>query len=135
MIPRVFSIKEANDLIHNIEPMIESLMDKKLQMQKQHDELLVLDLIGGEKIKDKNAFEGRQYLQKSAELESLILSFEEEILRLNQMGCFLKDIERGLVDFFHVRDKQLVYLCWQKGEKRVGFWHTVDDTLEARKPL
>lgn len=133
--PRVFSVREANELVLEIEPMISSLVAKKLKMEKMHDELLVLDLLGGEKIQDKNSMEGREYLGKSAELEALILSFEEEILKVNQFGCFLKDIERGLVDFFHVRDRELVYLCWQRGEKKINFWHSVDDKFEVRKPI
>jgi len=133
--PRVFSIKEADELVHDIEPMISSLVQKKMKMEKMHDELLVLDLLGGERIQDRNTLEGKEYLRKSAELEALILSFEEEILKINQFGCFLKDIERGLVDFFHVRESQLVYLCWQRGEKKINFWHSIDDEFEIRKPI
>lgn len=133
--PRVFSVKEANDLLSQIEPLVQSLIEKKMKMQKRHDELLVLDLLGGDKIKDRNTSEGKEYLEKSAELEALILSFEEEIIHVNEYGCFLKDIEKGLVDFFHVREKQLVYLCWKKGENRISFWHEVDDAIDARKPL
>ena len=133
--PRVFSIKEANELLKEIEPLVQSLIEKKRKMQKLHDELLVMDLLGGEKIKDRSTSEGKEYLEKSAELEALILSFEEEILHVNEFGCFLKDIEKGLVDFFHVREKSLVYLCWKKGESKINFWHAVDDAMDARRPL
>ena len=133
--PRVFSVKEANDLLSEVEPLVESLIEKKRKMQKHHDELLVMDLLGGEKIKDRNTSEGKEYLEKSAELEALILSFEEEILHVNELGCFLKDIEKGLVDFFHVREKNLVYLCWKKGERKINFWHAVDDAVDSRRPL
>ena len=133
--PRIFSIKEANEAIPDIDPVVESLMEKRRLMQTRHDELLVLDLIGGEKIRDTRSLEGKEYLKKSAELENLILSFEEEILRINGIGCFLKDLERGLVDFYHVREKQLIFLCWRKGEKKVGFWHAIDDSREVRNQL
>jgi len=133
--PRVFSLDEASKLLPTIEALLDSLADKKKKMQRMHDQLLVLDLIAGS---DKQEYEGRdgeEYLEKSAELESLILSFEEDIMRINQVGCFLRDIDRGVVDFFHVYNGELVYLSWRKGEKTIGYYHDLNDGDRRRKPL
>lgn len=133
--PRVFTLAEANSLIPTLEQLMEELLAKKKRMQKHHDQLLVLDLIAGERIHDYQSHDGREYLEKSAELESLILSFEEDILKINETGCFLRDLEKGIVDFFYVHNKQLVYLCWKKGEKKIHFYHDLDDGDRHRKPL
>ena len=135
MNPRVFTLAEANALISKLEQFMEELLAKKKRMQKHHDQLLVLDLIAGEKIHDYQSHDGRDYLEKSAELESLILSFEEDIMKVNETGCFLRDLEKGIVDFFYVHNKQLVYLCWKKGEKKIHYYHDLDDGDRHRKPL
>lgn len=135
MNPRVFTLQEASTLIPNLEQMLDQLLDKKKQMQKMHDQLLVLDLITGGGVPDYQSPDGKEYVEKSAELESLILSFEEDILKINQQGCFLRDLERGIVDFFYVHNRELVYLCWKRGEKKIRYYHDLDDGDRNRKPL
>jgi len=135
MNPRVFTLQEAMTLIPRLEQLLDELVNKKKRMQKKHDQLLVLDLIAGEKLQDYQSRDGKDYLDKSAELESLILSFEEDILKINQAGCFLRDLEKGVVDFFYVHNKELVYLCWRRGEKKIGYYHDLDDGDRHRKPL
>lgn len=135
MNPRVFTLQEATALIPKLEQMLDDLIFKKKKMQKHHDQLLVLDLIAGENAQDYSSGDGKEYLEKSAELESLILSFEEDILKVNETGCFLRDIEKGIIDFFYVHNKQLVFLCWKKGEKKINFYHNLDDGDRHRKRL
>ncbi|MDD5085847.1 MAG: DUF2203 domain-containing protein [Candidatus Omnitrophica bacterium] len=135
MNPRVFTIDEAKTLIAKLEDLLDALVKKKQEMQKKHDQLLVLDLIAGDKIHDYESRDGKEYLDKSAELETLILSFEEDLIKFNQLGCFLRDIDRGVVDFFHVRNNELVYLCWKRGEKKIAYWHDLDSGYNERKPL
>ena len=54
---------------------------------------------------------------------------------LNEIGCELKDLSLGLVDFPSYRDGTLVYLCWKRGEARVEHWHPVDSGFAGRQPL
>ena len=135
MSPRVFNIQEASALIPRLEELLEELLFKKKKMQQKHDQLLVLDLIAGERISDYRSQDGKEYLEKSAELESLILSFEEDIMKINETGCFLRDLDKGVVDFFYVHNRQLVYLCWKKGEKKINYYHDLDNGDRHRKPL
>jgi hypothetical protein len=51
------------------------------------------------------------------------------------MGCILKDINTGLVDFPTVRKGREVFLCWQHGEPEIAFWHDVDAGFAGRQPL
>lgn len=135
MNPRVFALPEANALIPSLEELLDKLLEKKKLMQKMHDQLLVLDLITGGTVQDYQSPDGKEYVEKSAELESLILSFEEDILKINQQGCFLRDLERGILDFFYVHNRELVYLCWKRGEKKIRYYHDLDDSDSNRKPL
>lgn len=55
--------------------------------------------------------------------------------RMNAMGCLVKDLEAGLVDFYAIQDDEPVFLCWQFGEPSVGHWHALDEGFAGRKPI
>jgi hypothetical protein len=133
--PRVFSLTEANSLIPKLDSMTTDLMQKKELMQKKHDQLLVLDLIEGEKIKDEDTPEYHDYWRKRADLENLVVSFEKDIVALNDMGCYLRDVSSGVVDFFSIWKSELVYLNWTRGEVRIIYYHDVDAHYNDRKSL
>ena len=133
--PKVFSLEEANRLIPNLDELTSRLLLKKQEMQKKHDQILILDLIAGENVHDQASRDGKDYVSKSAELEGLILSFEDDILEINQLGCYLRDINKGSVDFFSIRNNQLVYLNWLRGEPEIRHYHDVDSHFTKRKPL
>ena len=57
-----------------------------------------------------------------------------EVKKLEEMGCVLRDMRIGLVDFPAVRLGERVWLCWKLGEDRVSFWHTRHEGYSGRKP-
>lgn len=61
--------------------------------------------------------------------------FREILERIENRGCHLKGIDPGLIDFPHLRDGKEVYLCWRMGEKKIRFWHEIEDGFEGRQPL
>lgn len=54
---------------------------------------------------------------------------------LRQVGCLVKGIEDGLVDFYALREDRLVFLCWRLGEPTITYWHEVDDGFAGRQPI
>ena len=60
---------------------------------------------------------------------------EKEIKKLEELGCILKDMSMGLVDFPAVRLGARVWLCWKLGEEKVAYWHTRNEGFAGRKPV
>lgn len=60
---------------------------------------------------------------------------EEGVREIGALGGTIKDLGLGLVDFPHVRAGRTVNLCWQYGERSVGYWHGLDEGYASRKPL
>jgi hypothetical protein len=60
---------------------------------------------------------------------------ENEIERLEDLGCVLKDMNTGLIDFPAVRLGTRVWLCWRLGEESVTFWHGLHEGFAGRKPV
>jgi hypothetical protein len=57
------------------------------------------------------------------------------VARINEVGAFVKDLDRGLVDFPARRAGEDVLLCWHVGEGDVAFWHGLEEGFAGRKPL
>lgn len=60
---------------------------------------------------------------------------EREIQKLEELGCVLKDMDTGLIDFPAVRLGTCVWLCWKSGEEKVTFWHELHEGFAGRKPV
>ena len=120
-----FTIEEANALLPKISRVIKDMLDaRQCIIEAQADLWPVLEKAignGGSK--------------KAGALLSEFSRVEQGARRLSEMGCILKDINTGLVDFPTLRNGREVFLCWQHGEPEVAFWHDVDAGLAGRQPL
>jgi hypothetical protein len=54
---------------------------------------------------------------------------------LHDRDIELKDLQMGLIDFYHEREGRIVYLCWRLGEPEVLFWHDLDTGFAGRQLL
>jgi hypothetical protein len=63
------------------------------------------------------------------------LELQRALGELQEMEIVLRDLDRGLVDFPSLRDGREIYLCWEEGEDRVGYWHDADSGYGGREPL
>jgi hypothetical protein len=70
-----------------------------------------------------------------AEVAKMVERLEKEIQILEGLGCVLKDMTTGLIDFPAVRLGMRVWLCWRLGEDRVMFWHGLHEGFAGRKPV
>ncbi len=55
--------------------------------------------------------------------------------RVTALGCLVKDLDIGLVDFYAVMNDEPVLLCWQLGERQVTHWHRAEEGYAGRKPI
>lgn len=56
---------------------------------------------------------------------------------IQEAGILIKDLQRGLVDFPHLRGgDHEVFLCWQFDDPdRIEWWHEIEDGFAGRTPL
>ena len=122
---RYFTLQEANDTLKEVRQWVMHLA----QVKKAIDEKSA----AVEQLKDKateNAGSplGTLYVQELIDLQSTLN-------RLQDRGIVVKDLNRGLIDFPHLRDGREVYLCWELGEESVEFWHEIEDGYPGRKKI
>jgi len=70
-----------------------------------------------------------------AEKNGVTNKLEGEVRKLEELGCVLRDISLGLVDFPAVRLGERVWLCWKLGEDHVCFWHTRYEGYASRRSV
>ena len=64
-----------------------------------------------------------------------IAALKEFIDEFQRREIFIKDIERGLLDFPALIGGREVFLCWEQDEESVEFWHELDSGFAGREPL
>jgi hypothetical protein len=69
-----------------------------------------------------------QWVKTLCQLKPLLAQFQERELQI-------KDLDRGLIDFPAIRDEREVFLCWEKSEPDIAFWHELDTGYAGRQPL
>ena len=68
-------------------------------------------------------------------MQGLIDQMAAGVARIDGLGLTLRDIEHGLVDFPALVAGRQVWLCWQRGEPAIGFWHDLETGFSGRRPL
>lgn len=64
-----------------------------------------------------------------------LVQLNTQLQRIRKLGIQLKDFDRGLVDFPHLRDGREVFLCWELDETEIEFWHDLDAGYAGRERL
>jgi hypothetical protein len=131
---RFFSEQEANDALGVIAPLVERLVAARGRFVAEGQRLAGLK----RKVSGNG---GGLDPARAQEVQSAVEDVANEIgllvAELETAGVQVKDLDRGLVDFpaRHPESGDLVLLCWHLGEKRVGFWHGLEEGFAGRKPL
>jgi len=69
------------------------------------------------------------------EQEAVGSLLEQDVARIHGLGAVLKDYPMGLVDFLGEIEGEIVYLCWKRGEERVGHFHPLEGGFSRRRPI
>ena len=128
----MFTVAEANELVPDL-----TLAFGRLGRLRGEASAHVEALGGGDVamavLEGGEAPEGHEGTARR--LRALVDEINAVVEQVNGMGCLVKDIEAGLVDFYGVRDEEPVFLCWQFGEPAVAHWHPVEAGFAARQPI
>jgi hypothetical protein len=128
---RHFTLAEANALIPRLTIDFERIAALRAELSALREEVAAFEQKRRSNGKDL-ASEIQERQQKMETLANQVKTVLDDIANL---GCEVKDVEMGLVDFPSLRDKRTVYLCWKLGEAKIGFWHELSTGYAGRQPL
>jgi len=78
--------------------------------------------------RDVGGPEVNAWLREVADMQEALREFQRRDIQL-------KDLDRGLVDFPALMDGKEVFLCWERDEDDIEFWHDLDAGYAGRERL
>ena len=64
-----------------------------------------------------------------------LADMQETLVEFQRRRIFIKDLERGLMDFPAIIGGREVFLCWERDEEDIEFWHDLDTGFTGRERL
>jgi hypothetical protein len=131
--PKRFTLAQAQRLIPQVDRLLREAIARKSGFDQAERALQSFSerimLMGG-MIVDRDRF-----LQAKSRRESEAERLRNAVEQLQDLGCLVKDLDTGLVDFPTLFRGQEVYLCWKLGEPSIEFWHGVNEGFRGRKAI
>jgi len=123
---RFFTVESANSSLVLVRPIVQAVVDAYAELMRLRSR--------------------QQELVLAADNEELLDTLRDEITdkveRLKQLnrevadvGCQLKDLAAGLIDFPALYDGRKVWLCWKLGEPAVAYWHDLEAGFAGRQAI
>ena len=119
-----YTREEARALLPQLREWLQQINLLRGKMDKYDQRLVGMAAegqdLGGETV--------NQSIKIAAEIRTLLLEFQSREI-------MIKDLERGLIDFPALIGGREVFLCWEKDEEDIEFWHDIDSGFAGREPL
>lgn len=129
----LFSVDEANRMLGDLRAPLEEVVRAKQELDRVDKKIDVLSLAAaGTSPENPDSRELARAVERRSRLVERIQRLVREI---QNRGPVVKDIDRGLVDFYALAGDRLIFLCWQLGEAEVGHWHPLEGGFASRQPL
>jgi hypothetical protein len=115
---------EARALLPQIRKWLERLGEGHSRVSELEQRLGAI-LAGGS---DAGGDMVSQWLKTSVDLRETVMEFQRREIQI-------KDLARGLIDFPSIVGGREAFLCWEKDEEDIEFWHDLDSGYSGRERL
>ncbi|MBI2232909.1 MAG: DUF2203 domain-containing protein [Candidatus Aenigmarchaeota archaeon] len=132
---KIFSVIEAEELLPTLKTNLEKIFHLNQTLKAVSADIDSLIDIWGEDVYKHNHVDNGYYTDLASKQQEVMKHLQDEMMKINQLGCFVKDIERGLVDFYYELNDEVVFLCWRYGEDKINHWHALNSGFTGRRPL
>jgi hypothetical protein len=69
-----------------------------------------------------------EWIRALADMQEILAEFQRRRI-------FIKDLERGLIDFPAIIGGNEVFLCWEQDDEGIEFWHDLETGYGGRERL
>jgi hypothetical protein len=115
---------EARALLPQIREWLDELTVARGHLGTYEQRLAVL-LSGGNDVGGEIV---NQWVRTFAHLKQTLKEFQRR-------GILIKELDRGLIDFPAILGGKEVFLCWERGEEDIEFWHDLESGYAGRERL
>ena len=122
---RYFTLQEANQTLAEVRPWVAHLSDVKMSIDGKAPEIAQFKDLA---VNNAGSALGTLYVEE-------LIDLQNTLNRIQEQGVLVKDLNRGLLDFPHLKEGREVYLCWELGEGNIEYWHEIEDGYPGRHKI
>jgi hypothetical protein len=133
---RTFTVAEVNAQVPRLQAAFGAVMQLRARLRTLYQKLAAAGHApSGDDFPVEVPGAPLDVLRDRATFKALVETLREELAAVQALGCVIKDVEIGLVDWPAEHDGREVLLCWRYGEREVAFWHELDTGYAGRRPV
>jgi hypothetical protein len=157
---RFYDIDAANAAMPELRTILQTLRDERAQLIELRDEFArraALDTANGGETEeadsegssqpggagapprvvpvDEDSPRAEERRRLRLRMQGVIDQMQAGVVRIDELGVQLREIETGLIDFPALVSGRQVWLCWRLGEGDVDWWHELSEGFGGRRPL
>ena len=135
---KAFTVAESNAALPHIESILQRIEAKKSALAHHIQKLHVLDALWGKEVESPQNPDNDDFVQHQLRIgylkKDILRLVEEELIamgvRFPQGG-----LGHGLIDFPTTFEGRWVFICWQRGESEVEYWHELEGGYAGRQKI
>ena len=122
---KLFTLDEANAFVPQLLDLVPRIQKLSVSLNNAFPDI--------KNARDKAKWNGGS--DQGVDYLNAVLKYNDLMHKIEAMGCEVKGIREGLIDFPSLREGREVYLCWRMPEKEILFWHDLNTGFSGRKPI
>ena len=122
---KLFTLDEANAFVPQLLDLVPKIQKLSVSLNNNFPDI--------KNARDKAKWNGGS--DQGVDYINTVLKYNDLMRKIEEMGCEVKGIREGLIDFPSLREGREVYLCWRMPEKEILFWHDLNAGFTGRKPI
>jgi len=130
---RRFTFELAVKMLPRVGDALQQAVDLRVEYQTAEEGISAaqerISMLGGALV------DSREFIHLRARREASAAQLKQTLDSIQDLGCLIKDLDIGLVDFPTMYRGREVYLCWKLGEAEIGWWHGTEEGFAGRKPI
>jgi hypothetical protein len=119
-----YTLEEARALLPQVREWLGEIEQLRRQLKRLDERLGQMVAEGA----DAGGDSVHKQIKLLADLKDVLQEFERREIQI-------KDIERGLIDFPAILSGREVFLCWERDEADIEYWHDLDAGFAGRERL
>jgi hypothetical protein len=122
---KLFTLDEANAFVPQLLDLVPQIQKLSVSLNNDFPDI--------KNARDKAKWNGGS--DQGVDYLNAVLKYNDLMHKIEGVGCEVKGIREGLIDFPSLREGREVYLCWRMPEKEILFWHDLNTGFSGRKPI
>jgi hypothetical protein len=115
---------QARALLPQLRQWLDQLDQHRSELSSLDQQLAALLAPG----QDVGGPAANRWVHLIADIQAVLCEFASREIQV-------KDLDRGLVDFPSFRGDREIFLCWERTEDDIEYWHELDSGFAGREPL